>query len=130
MSTHVRSSIYYSQDFVYEVVLLTQNEGTVKKTKNLFQDQLPLNADQKYSAILSTFIKLPLNLSFVLSIFEWPFYTGFTVLQGNLLWWLLAVGAQEKQWYQGISFIQTLRSGASDAWGRKGRMYVEDGCGR
>ena len=29
-------------------------------------------------AILSTFIKLPFVI-FVLSIFEWPFYTGFTV---------------------------------------------------
>ena len=33
-----------------------------------------------HSAILSTFIKLPFVIkSFVLSIFEWPFYTGFTV---------------------------------------------------
>ena len=32
------------------------------------------------SAILSTFIKLPVVIkTFVLSIFEWPFYTGFTV---------------------------------------------------
>ena len=32
------------------------------------------------SAILSTFIKLPFVIKiFVLSIFEWPFYTGFTV---------------------------------------------------
>ena len=31
----------------------------------------------KYSAILSTFIKLPFVIEiFVLSIFEWPFYTG------------------------------------------------------
>ena len=53
-----------------------------------FQDQLSLNAGQKYcrmlqgehSAILLTFIKLPFVIkSFVLSIFEWPFYTGFTV---------------------------------------------------
>ena len=30
--------------------------------------------------ILSTFIKLPFVIKiFVLSIFEWPFYTGFTV---------------------------------------------------
>ena len=35
---------------------------------------------QKYSVILSTFIKLPFVINiFVLSIFEWPFYTGFTV---------------------------------------------------
>ena len=54
-----------------------------------FHYQLLLNAGQKYcrmlqgehSAILSTFIKLPLVIqSFVLSNFKWPFYTGFTVL--------------------------------------------------
>ena len=54
------------------------------------EDQLLLNAGQKYcrmlqgehSAILSTFIKLPLivNQIFVLSILEKPFYTGFTVV--------------------------------------------------
>ena len=53
-----------------------------------FQDQLSLNAGQKYcrmlqgehSAILLTFIKLPFVIKiFVLSILEWPFYTGFTV---------------------------------------------------
>ena len=34
----------------------------------------------EHSAILSTFIKLPMVIKiFVLSIFEWPFYTGFTV---------------------------------------------------
>ena len=37
----------------------------------------------EHSAILSTFIKLPFVIKiFVLSIFEWPFYTGFT-LQPN-----------------------------------------------
>ena len=64
--------------------------ATIKKTKNLFQDQLSLNADQKYcrmfqrehSAILSSFIKLPFVIKiFVVSIFEWPFYTGLTVYQ-------------------------------------------------
>ena len=50
-----------------------------------FQDQLSLNAGQNYcrmehSAILSTFIKLPFVIKiFLLSIFEWPFYAGFTV---------------------------------------------------
>ena len=35
---------------------------------------------QEHSAILSTFIKLPfVKKNFVLSIFEWPFYTGCTV---------------------------------------------------
>ena len=34
----------------------------------------------EHSAILSTFIKLPFAIKiFVLYIFEWPFYTGFTV---------------------------------------------------
>ena len=60
-----------------------------KKTKICFQDQLSLNAGQKYcrmlqgehSAILSTFIRLPFVFkTFVLSIFEWPLKTGFTVV--------------------------------------------------
>ena len=34
----------------------------------------------KHSAILSTFIKIPVVIKiFVLSIFEWPFYTGLIV---------------------------------------------------
>ena len=70
-----------------------------KRQKIVFQDQLLLNAGQKYcrmlqgehSAILSTFIKLPfVSKVFVLSILEWPFYTGFTVpskapLNGNIV---------------------------------------------
>ena len=36
----------------------------------------------EHSAILLTFMKLPIVIKiFVLSIFEWPFYTGFTALQ-------------------------------------------------
>ena len=71
-----------------------------------FQDELLLNAGQKYcrmlqwehSALLSTFIKLPFVIKiFVLSIFEWLFYTGFTVLLHssqcfsglNILTWVL-----------------------------------------
>ena len=59
-----------------------------KRPKIGFQDRLSLNAGQKYcrmlqgehSAILSTFIKLPFVIKiFVLSIFQWPFYTSFTV---------------------------------------------------
>ena len=54
-----------------------------------FQDQLPLNAGQKYcrlqnAPILSTFIKLPFVVKiFVLFFFEWPFYTGFTVVPNS-----------------------------------------------
>ena len=60
-----------------------------KRPKIVFQDLLILNAGQKYCrmlqrehlAILSTFIKLPLVIkTFVMYIFEWLFYTGFTVL--------------------------------------------------
>ena len=60
-----------------------------KKTKIGFQDRLSLNAGQKYcrmvplehSAILSTFIKLPFVINIVvLSIFEWPLKTGFTLI--------------------------------------------------
>ena len=59
-----------------------------KKTKIGFQDRISLNAGQKYcrmlqgehSAIFSTFIKVPFVINiFVLSIFEWPLKTGFTV---------------------------------------------------
>ena len=39
---------------------------------------------KEHSAILLTFIKLPFVIKiFVLSIFEWPFYTGFTVFLKN-----------------------------------------------
>ena len=41
----------------------------------------------EHSAILSTFIKLPFAIkTFVLSIFEWPLKTGFTVI--SLLVWI------------------------------------------
>ena len=62
---------------------------TLKKNTIIgFQDQLSLNAGQKYcrmlqgehSAILSTFIKLPYAIKiFILSICEWSLKTGFTV---------------------------------------------------
>ena len=66
-----------------------------KKTKNWFSRSL--NAGQKYcrmfqgehSAILSTFIKLPFAIkTFVLSIFEWPLKTGFTVFFNIACWCL------------------------------------------
>ena len=71
--------------------------ATLKKTKNGFQDYLSLNAGQKYcrmlqwehSAILSTFIKLAFDIKIiVLSIYEDPFYTGFTVPSAGhgLIW--------------------------------------------
>ena len=40
-----------------------------------------MQVKREHSAILSTFIKLPVVIkTFVLSIFQWLFYTGFTVL--------------------------------------------------
>ena len=64
-----------------------------KRPKIGFQDQLSLNAGQKYcnmlqgehSAILLTFIMLPFVIKiFVLSIFEWTHKTGFTVIAATL----------------------------------------------
>ena len=63
-----------------------------KNTKIGFQDQLSLNASQKYcrmlerehSAILSTLIELLFSIkTFVLYIFEWPLKTCFTVFFSN-----------------------------------------------
>ena len=59
-----------------------------KRPKMVFQTNYPLMqvksiaecSKRKHSAILSTFIKQPVVIKiFVLSIFEWPFYTGFTI---------------------------------------------------
>ena len=56
------------------------------------QDQFSLNADQKYCRILQmehyaihlTFLKLPFVIKiFDLSIFDWSFYTGFTVAESR-----------------------------------------------
>ena len=77
----------------------TSHMPPLKKNINGFQDRLSLNAGQKYcrmlqgehSAILSTFIKLPFAIkTFVLSIFEWPLKTGFTVLESMFaMYWLV-----------------------------------------
>ena len=76
----------------YNVQLNLCKKATLKKATHVqigLQDQLPLNACHTYcrmlqgehSAILLTSIKLPFVIKiFVLSIFEWPFYTGFTAL--------------------------------------------------
>ena len=54
-----------------------------------FQDQVSFNAGRSIAEcsegsilqILSTFLMLPFVIKiFILSIFEWPFYKGFTVL--------------------------------------------------
>ena len=69
--------------------ILSGNPALSKRPKIGFQDQVLLNAGQKYwqnaprGAFCNTltFIKLPFVIKLsLLSIFEWPFYTGFTVL--------------------------------------------------
>ena len=74
--------------FLYYYSKTCVKRPLAKRPKVVIQDPLSLNASQKYcgmlqgehSAILSTFIRLPVVIKiFVLSIFEWPFYTGFTV---------------------------------------------------
>ena len=50
---------------------------------------------REHSAILLTFIKPPFVIKmFVLSIFEWPFFTGFTV--HNLSYLNIPVGLDEQ----------------------------------
>ena len=57
------------QDHLHQ---LKKNAHSQKDRKLVFQGE--------HSAILLTFIKLPLVIKIsVLSIFEWPFYIGFTV---------------------------------------------------
>ena len=100
MSTHVRSSVYVNMYCMYVFIftclqLLKRvysktclKQPLPKRPKMGFQYQLLLTAGQKYcrmlqrehSAILSPCIKLPHGFkTFVLSIFEWPLKTGFTV---------------------------------------------------
>ena len=71
-----------------DLTTVKPENGHSKRPQIGFQDQLWLNAGQKYcrmlqgghSSILLTFIKLPFVIKiFVLSIFERRFYTGFTV---------------------------------------------------
>ena len=80
----------FSQRGPYKVYSKTCLKRPLKKDQKIgFHDRLLLNAGQKYcrmlqrkhSAILSTFIKVSLTINIlVLSIFEWPLKTGFTVL--------------------------------------------------
>ena len=90
---------------IYSITCVKQPLSSRQKIG--FQDQLWLNAGQKYcrmlqgehsaillplehSAILLTFIELPFVIKvFVLSIFEWPFYTGFTVILKELQLYML-----------------------------------------
>ena len=57
----------------------------------------------EHSARLLNFIKLPFVIKFfILSVFEWPFYTGFTVLR-------LFCGISDKfdkRWYENSPHVQ------------------------
>ena len=81
-------SLIGGRDFLLKYSKTCVKPPLSKRRKIGFQDQLCLNAGQRYcrmlqmehSAILLNFIKLPFVIKiFVLSIFEWLFYTGFTV---------------------------------------------------
>ena len=71
----------YPQFNAYKAYMLKLSKtATLKKTKNCFSRPIIANEGQKYCRILSTFIKLPLVIMIcILSIFEWPLKTGFTV---------------------------------------------------
>ena len=57
--------------------LSQKDQNSVFKTNYLLMQVISIAE----SAILLTFIKLPFVIKiFILSVFEWPFYTGFTVL--------------------------------------------------
>ena len=90
---------FWGQSLIFHIYSKTCLKWPLKKkTKIVFKDRLLLNDSQKnsrmlplwmlpleHSAILLTFIKLPLAIkTLVLSVFEWPFYTGFTVIANYL----------------------------------------------
>ena len=58
-----------------------KEQNLVFKTNYCLMQVKSIAECSEHSATLSTFIKLPFVIKiFVLSIFEWPFYTGFTVV--------------------------------------------------
>ena len=84
--TAIVLSLLFIQDILYSKICVKRLFS--KRPKIGFQDQLSLSAGQLYcrmlkgehSAILLTFIKRPFVIKiFVLSIFEWALYTGYTV---------------------------------------------------
>ena len=83
-----------AKSLCYDTAKILCKNGHSYKDKYVFQDRLSLNAGQKYcillqrehSAMLLAFIELPVVIkTFVLSFFEWLFYTGFTVYQLNYI---------------------------------------------
>ena len=61
---------------------------------------------REHSAILSTFIKQPFNIkTFVLSFFEWSFYTGFTVFS----FWSVTIHVQMRALVKDFRVIPEFR---------------------
>ena len=103
-STHfqnVEVAEVFQNQYIFKVWGVQKNlsKTATLKNENCFQDQLSLNAGQKYcrmlkwehSAILSTYIELPFVIKiYVLSIFEWPFTVppecGKTSLNPDQVW--------------------------------------------
>ena len=93
--THAHVSICMGK-LVKEIYSKTCVKRPLSKRPQIgFQDQLSLNAGQKYcrmlqgehSAILLTFIKLPFVIKiFILSIFEWPLKTVFIFISFYIYW--------------------------------------------
>ena len=69
----------------------------------------------EHSAILSTFIKLPLVICFVF--FEWPFYTGFTVIVW--LFFVTGIVKTEKEDHQHSTGTDPLEREATVCTGRE-----------
>ena len=70
------------KECISETVQSLYNKPTVKPVlSNHSKRRQKLEFKTDYSAILSTFIKLPFSIkTFVVSIFKWPLKTGFTVV--------------------------------------------------
>ena len=72
-----KSDTLYSKTCVKRPLSKSPKFGGCKTNYHLMQ--VKSITEGKHSAILSTFIKLPFVIkTFVLSIFEWPLYKGFT----------------------------------------------------
>ena len=73
LSVHV--GMAYITNYIYSKTCVKRPLS--KRPKIGFQDQVSLNAGQKYCRMLQG-LQFVFKI-FVLSIFEWPFHTGFTV---------------------------------------------------
>ena len=86
----IKITLFYYSAILWEVIYSKPCVKRLLLKRQIFfiQNRLSLNAGQKYcrmlqrkhSTILSTCIRLPfVTKIFVMSLFEWPFYTGSTV---------------------------------------------------